>query len=89
MAWPWLSVGFMPIPPIRYPADLPITARRDEIVAAIRDHQVLILAGETGSCKVTVAAAEDALIETDCGDYLLALKDNNPTLAAATRERFR
>jgi len=43
----------MPIPPIRYPADLPITARREEIVAAIRDHQVLILAGETGSGKTT------------------------------------
>ena len=38
---------------IRYPLDLPITARREEIVAAIRDHQVLILAGETGSGKTT------------------------------------
>ena len=38
---------------IRYPADLPITARRPEIVAAIRAHQVLILAGETGSGKTT------------------------------------
>jgi ATP-dependent helicase HrpA len=43
----------MPVPPIRYPADLPITARRSEIVAAIRDHQVVILAGETGSGKTT------------------------------------
>ncbi len=44
----------MPIPlPIRYPADLPITARREEIVAAIRGNQVLILAGETGSGKTT------------------------------------
>ncbi len=38
---------------IRYPADLPITARREEIIAAIRDHQVVILAGETGSGKTT------------------------------------
>ena len=38
---------------IRYPADLPITARREEIVAAIRQHQVVILAGETGSGKTT------------------------------------
>jgi ATP-dependent helicase HrpA len=38
---------------IRYPADLPITARREEIVAAIRNHQVVILAGETGSGKTT------------------------------------
>jgi ATP-dependent helicase HrpA len=38
---------------IRYPADLPITARREEIVQAIRTHQVVILAGETGSGKTT------------------------------------
>lgn len=38
---------------ISYPADLPITARRDEIVAAIRSHQVVVLAGETGSGKTT------------------------------------
>lgn len=41
------------MPVIRYPADLPITARREEIVAAIRQHQVVILAGETGSGKTT------------------------------------
>ena len=35
------------------PADLPITARREEIVAAIRGNQVLSLAGETGSGKTT------------------------------------
>ena len=40
-------------PTIRYPADLPITARREEIIAAIRDHQVVVLAGETGSGKTT------------------------------------
>jgi ATP-dependent helicase HrpA len=39
--------------PIRYPADLPITLRREEIVAAIRRHQVVVLAGETGSGKTT------------------------------------
>jgi len=38
---------------IRYPEDLPITARREEIVAAIRGSQVVILAGETGSGKTT------------------------------------
>lgn len=41
------------MPAIRYPADLPITARREEIIAAVRDHQVVILAGETGSGKTT------------------------------------
>lgn len=38
---------------IRYPADLPITARREEIVDTIRKSQVVILAGETGSGKTT------------------------------------
>ncbi len=41
------------MPSITYPADLPITPRRDEIVAAIRLNQVVILAGETGSGKTT------------------------------------
>ena len=38
---------------IHYPADLPITARRDEIVAALLGHQVVVVAGETGSGKTT------------------------------------
>ncbi len=37
----------------RYPAELPITERRDELLEAIRDHQVVIVAGETGSGKST------------------------------------
>ncbi|MFV0287143.1 MAG: DEAD/DEAH box helicase, partial [Demequina sp.] len=39
--------------PIDYPAQLPVTARREDIAAAIRDHQVVIVAGETGSGKTT------------------------------------
>lgn len=38
---------------ITYPAGLPIAERRDEIIAAIREHAVLIIAGETGSGKTT------------------------------------
>jgi len=34
-------------------ADLPIAARKDEIAAALRQHQVLIVAGDTGSGKST------------------------------------
>ena len=41
------------VPRISYPPDLPITARKDEIVAAIRANQVVVLAGETGSGKTT------------------------------------
>jgi ATP-dependent helicase HrpA len=38
---------------IQYPPDLPITARREDILSAISGHQVVILAGETGSGKTT------------------------------------
>ena len=41
------------MPHISYPPDLPITPRREEIIAAIRRNQVVILAGETGSGKTT------------------------------------
>ncbi len=41
------------MPPISYPPELPISQCRDEIAAAIRDHQVVIVAGETGSGKTT------------------------------------
>ena len=40
------------IPVISFP-DLPVSARRDEIAQAIRDHQVVIVSGETGSGKTT------------------------------------
>ena len=38
---------------ISYPPDLPVSARRDEILEAIRDNQVVIIAGATGSGKTT------------------------------------
>jgi ATP-dependent helicase HrpA len=38
---------------IRFPPDLPVSQRKDDIAAAIRDHQVVIVAGETGSGKTT------------------------------------
>lgn len=38
---------------ISYPADLPVSERREEILEAIRDHQVVIIAGATGSGKTT------------------------------------
>jgi len=38
---------------IAYPPELPVTQRREDIAAAIRDHQVVIVAGETGSGKTT------------------------------------
>src|SRR5215217_6620738 len=41
------------VPVLRYPQELPVSQKKDEIAAAIRDHQVVIVAGETGSGKTT------------------------------------
>ena len=38
---------------ISFPPELPISQRRDDIAAAVRDHQVVVVAGETGSGKTT------------------------------------
>jgi len=38
---------------ITYPPELPVSLRRDDIAQVIRDHQVVIVAGETGSGKTT------------------------------------
>ncbi|TBU92853.1 ATP-dependent RNA helicase HrpA [Stutzerimonas kirkiae] len=41
------------VPPMRYDDSLPIAAKREEIKAALLEHQVLVIAGETGSGKTT------------------------------------
>ena len=41
------------VPAIVYPEELPVSARREEIATAIAEHQVIIVAGETGSGKTT------------------------------------
>ncbi|MDI1453696.1 ATP-dependent RNA helicase HrpA [Streptomyces sp. ATE26] len=41
------------LPAIGYPEQLPVSQKKDDIAAAIRDHQVVIVAGETGSGKTT------------------------------------
>ncbi|MDB0051442.1 ATP-dependent RNA helicase HrpA, partial [Gammaproteobacteria bacterium] len=38
---------------ITYPKNLPVSARAEEITALLREHQVLIVAGDTGSGKTT------------------------------------
>ncbi|MEM7341807.1 MAG: ATP-dependent RNA helicase HrpA [Actinomycetota bacterium] len=48
------SLHEMPVTPtITYPAELPISERRAELLELIRDHQVVVVAGETGSGKST------------------------------------
>ena len=41
------------VPAISYPADLPVSQRRDDLLAAIAANQVVVIAGETGSGKTT------------------------------------
>lgn len=41
------------MPKIEYPALLPVSQKRDDIAQAIAHHQVVIVAGETGSGKTT------------------------------------
>ncbi len=41
------------VPELRYPEHLPVVQRREDILEAIRDHQVVVVAGETGSGKTT------------------------------------
>nr|WP_270889605.1 ATP-dependent RNA helicase HrpA [Pedococcus sp. 5OH_020] len=43
----------MALPALRYPEQLPVVGRKDDIAAAIRHHQVVVVAGETGSGKTT------------------------------------
>ncbi len=40
-------------PTVTYPEELPVAARREDILKAIRENQVVIIAGETGSGKTT------------------------------------
>src|SRR5438477_794744 len=42
-----------PVPSITFPESLPVSGRRDEIARALRDHQVIVVCGETGSGKTT------------------------------------
>jgi len=41
------------VPAVSYPEQLPVSQKKSEIADAIRDHQVVIVAGETGSGKTT------------------------------------
>ncbi len=41
------------VPEISYPPALPVSQAKGELLAAIRDHQIVVVAGETGSGKTT------------------------------------
>jgi len=48
-----LAARVAAVPVLTYPAQLPVSQRKDELAAAISEHQVVIIAGETGSGKTT------------------------------------
>src|SRR4051794_18156132 len=48
-----LEARLAAVPRVTYPSALPVSQRKDDILAAIRDHQVVVVAGETGSGKTT------------------------------------
>jgi ATP-dependent helicase HrpA len=52
-AWRRVQRRRAAVPALRYPQELPVSERKDDILAAIRDNQVVIVAGETGSGKTT------------------------------------
>ena len=52
-AGPRPPVPANPIPPIEFPESLPVSGRREEIMRALAEHQVVIVCGETGSGKTT------------------------------------
>ena len=47
------SARKLSIPPINYPQSLPISVKKQEIIDGIRNNQVIIITGETGSGKTT------------------------------------
>jgi ATP-dependent helicase HrpA len=48
-----VTIVLRPLPALEFPESLPVSARRDEIARAIREHPVVIICGETGSGKTT------------------------------------
>ena len=60
--------ALLPVPD--YPAELPVVERREEILAALSRHQVIVLAGETGSGKTTQLPKMllEAGVRTETGD---------------------
>ncbi|MCS6710973.1 ATP-dependent RNA helicase HrpA [Brachybacterium sp. EF45031] len=70
-----------PDPRWNYPADLPVTQRREDILTALRAHQVVVIAGETGSGKTT--QLPKMLLELGCGSEGRLIGHTQPRRLAA------
>jgi len=63
---------------IQFPESLPVSARRDEIMAAMRAHQVIIVCGETGSGKTTQLPKIALALGRGLCNYPKTLPDGRP-----------
>ena len=63
---------------IEFPENLPVSARRDEIMAALAQHQVIIVCGETGSGKTTQLPKIALAMGRGLCNYPTTLPDGRP-----------
>ncbi|MDD4999513.1 ATP-dependent RNA helicase HrpA [Rhodoferax sp.] len=63
---------------IDFPEDLPVSARREEIMAAMQAHQVIIVCGETGSGKTTQLPKIALALGRGLCNYPKTLPDGRP-----------
>ncbi|MEI8029596.1 MAG: ATP-dependent RNA helicase HrpA [Comamonadaceae bacterium] len=63
---------------IEFPEALPVSAKRDEIMAALRQHQVIIVCGETGSGKTTQLPKIALAMGRGRMNYPLVNQDGSP-----------
>ncbi|WP_441007049.1 ATP-dependent RNA helicase HrpA [Limnobacter humi] len=75
-------VRSLPAPDIRYPEELPVSMRREEIKRLIAAHQVVIVCGETGSGKTT--QLPKMCLELGRGLHGRAIVHTQPRRLAAT-----
>ncbi|WP_010535036.1 ATP-dependent RNA helicase HrpA [Brachybacterium squillarum] len=66
---------------LNYPAELPVTQRREDILQALREHQVVVIAGETGSGKTT--QIPKMLLELGYGEHGKLIGHTQPRRIAA------
>ena len=69
---------------ISYPSDLPISSQKDKIVQAIKDHQVVVIAGDTG--KPYLSSEVDTLATRAFADVVEAVANRLPANSKVSLE---